>query len=331
MTGIDSPARRRRRGFRALKTVPVLPSMVTLGNLFFGFLAMAKVADAAMLSARQAPPLDIATPEIVALFENAAVLVFVAMVFDGLDGAVARITRQTSKFGAQLDSLSDMVTFGIAPAFIAKVLIDFHTQPGTGLMPAHPKLYYAAAAIYALCAAMRLARFNVEVESPDEEDHREFSGLPSPAAAAVICSLIAFVAARDDSKALISGRFLPPEVFDSILMALPAVCVALGLLMVSRFPYPHLVNAIVRGRHSFPFLATLVVLVFIVAIEWQFALAALTVLYVLSGIVLGGLRLLTRGGMAPPAPPGDEVDDALVVEDDFGQRLRRRSRDTELN
>jgi CDP-diacylglycerol--serine O-phosphatidyltransferase len=312
---------RRQRGFRALKTVPVLPSMVTLGNLFFGFLAMAKVADAARISG---PPLDISSAPVIALFEAGALLVFVAMLFDGLDGAVARITRQTSKFGAHLDSLADMVTFGIAPAFMAKVLIDFNSQAGSGLLPVHPKLYYAVAAIYALCAAMRLARFNVEVESPTEEDHREFSGLPSPAAAAVVCSLIAFVATREDSKAMISGKVLPPQIYDAIIVALPMTLVALGLLMVSRFPYPHMINAVVRGRHSFPFLATLVVMVFVAAIEWQFALAALTVLYVLSGIVLGAFRLLTRGTMAPvPLAVDEEADDALAGEDDFGARLRR--------
>ncbi|MDP6928295.1 MAG: CDP-alcohol phosphatidyltransferase family protein, partial [Planctomycetota bacterium] len=148
MTRIEPVIDRRRRRFRDLKSVPVLPSMVTLGNLFFGFLAMAYVADAAMIAVGQ----GIDHPAVIPLFERAAVLIFVAMVFDGIDGAVARLTNQVTSFGAQLDSLADAVTFGVAPAFVTKVLVDFHAQGADSLMPAHPKLYYAAAAIYVICA-----------------------------------------------------------------------------------------------------------------------------------------------------------------------------------
>ena len=211
-----------KRRFRQLKTVPVLPSLVTLGNLYFGFLAMAKVADAGLLYGLQAGPI---APEALALFETAALLVFLAMVFDGLDGAVARLTNQTSAFGAQLDSLCDMVTFGVAPAFLTKLLIEYHAGADR-LLPAHPKLYYVAAAIYVLCAAMRLARFNVEVSSPAAEDHREFSGLPSPAAAAVVCSLIAFYATRNDADSL-SSQLLPTVVWDWMILAMPSALVVL--------------------------------------------------------------------------------------------------------
>src|SRR5258708_2642983 len=125
-----SPARleefppRRRRRFRDLKNVPVLPSLVTLGNVFFGFLAIAKVADALRLAKQGAP----FAGEVVGLFETAAILVFIAMVFDALDGRIARMTGQATPFGAQLDSMADMVTFGVAPAFLGKVLIDWHAQ-----------------------------------------------------------------------------------------------------------------------------------------------------------------------------------------------------------
>ena len=101
----------------------MLPSMVTLANLFLGFLAMAKVADALRLTTPGSSFADV-----LPYFEVAAVLVFVAMVCDALDGRVARMTGQTSSFGAQLDSLADMVTFGLVPAFIAKVLVDWHAQ-----------------------------------------------------------------------------------------------------------------------------------------------------------------------------------------------------------
>ena len=285
---------RTRRGLRRLKDVPVLPSLITLGNLFFGFLAIAKVADAL----RQVQPGE-PFGTVVDLFATASVLIFVAMICDALDGRVARMTGQTTPFGAQLDSLADMVTFGTAPAFLAKVLIDWHAQGDkNNLLPMHPKLFYAAAAVYVLCAALRLARFNVETGS-DEEDHREFKGLPSPAAASVVCGLIALFCTRNDPESRLgslSHMILSPEHFDWIVMAMPGVLVLLGLLMVSRVPYPHAMHWILRKRHSLPFLAGLVVLIVIAAVEWQLALAACTLGYVVAGVVLGVWRAIFRRG-----------------------------------
>ncbi|MHC4077491.1 MAG: CDP-alcohol phosphatidyltransferase family protein [Planctomycetota bacterium] len=288
------PAGRARRGLRYLKTVPVLPSVVTLGNVFFGFLAMAKAVDAVMLASQSGMAL---TPAVIRKIEVAGLLIFVAMVFDAVDGAVARLTRQTSQFGAQLDSLADMVTFGVAPAFLAKVLIEFHVQPGLQVLPTHPKLYYVAAASYVLCAAMRLARFNVEVRSADADDHQEFAGLPSPAAAAVVASLLVFFCSLKDTDDLpFFTELLKGHGADVwIMWCMPVALVVLGLLMVSRFPYPHLVVTFLRGRHSFPLLASLVILVGLAALEWQFALAVITIGYVLAGIGLGLFRLVTLG------------------------------------
>ncbi|MBX3464104.1 MAG: phosphatidylcholine/phosphatidylserine synthase [Planctomycetes bacterium] len=296
----DLPAARRRRGLRRLKDVPVLPSLVTLGNLFFGFLAISKVADALRLAH---PGASFAA--VVGLFETAAILVFVAMVFDALDGRVARMTGQTTPFGAQLDSLADMVTFGVTPAFLGKVLVDWHAQIDENrLLPLHPKLFYAAAVVYVLCAALRLARFNVETGA-DEEDHREFKGLPSPAAAAVVCSLIALFCAGNSTGTDLRKHLLGDAALDKIVVAMPGVLALLGLLMVSRVPYPHAVSAIVRGRHSMPFLAALVVLIVLAAVEWQVALVACTLGYVVWGLLLGLYRLVTRHR------DEDEFDDEL--------------------
>ena len=285
----DFPAVRRRRGLRRLKDVPVLPSLVTLGNLFFGFLAISKVADALRLAQ---PGASFAT--VVGLFETATVLVFFAMVFDALDGRVARMTGQTTPFGAQLDSLADMVTFGVAPAFLGKVLVDWHAQiDANKLLPLQPKLFYAAAAVYVLCAALRLARFNVETGA-DEDDHREFKGLPSPAAAVVVCSLVALFCTSYDGDTDLGRWLLGRENLDKIVVAMPGLLVLLGLLMVSRVPYPHAMSAILRGRHSMPFLAGLVVFLVVAAVEWQFALVACALGYVSWGMLLGLFRLVTR-------------------------------------
>ncbi len=282
--------------------MPVLPSLITLGNLFLGFLVMAKIADAISLSDAQ-----VMSDAVVSVFEIATLLIFLAMVFDALDGKVARATGQTSQFGAQLDSMADMVTFGVAPAFMAKVLINFH-EGESGLLPAHPKLYYGAAAIYVLCAAMRLARYNVETGG-SQSDHREFKGLPTPGAAVMLCAAVTFFCGWElrDGSMKISRLLLPEEMSAAIVVAMPATLVCLGLLMVSRVPYPHVFHAMVARRHSFPFLATLVVMLGLLAVEPQLALFALALSYVLFGIALGTYRLVTKGSMDPPDDPGEVV------------------------
>jgi CDP-diacylglycerol---serine O-phosphatidyltransferase len=306
----DLPMRRsKRRLRRRLKEVPVLPSLVTLANLFLGFLAVAKVSDALRLTA---PGVDFSV--VLPYFEAAAILVFVAMICDALDGRVARMTGQTSNFGAQLDSLADMVTFGVVPAYIAKVLIDWHAQDDqNNLLHIGPKLVYAAAAVYVLGAAMRLARFNVET-GEDEADHREFKGLPSPAAAAVVCSLIAMFCSHGDQEHwLLSSHY-----YDKIIMVMPALLVLLGLLMISRVPYPHGVYALAKGRHSMPFLVGVVVLVAIAAAEWQLALVAATLAYVIWGMVVGTCRAVF--GRSAPDDEDDDGDGSADV------RLRTPSR-----
>lgn len=303
----ELPVRRpRRRLRRRLKEVPIWPSLVTLGNLVFGFLAAAKVADALRMNV---PGVEFAA--IMPYFEVAAVLVFVAMVFDALDGSVARMTGQTSQFGAQLDSLSDMVTFGVVPAFIAKVLIDLHAQADVNnLLPIGPKLVYSAAVVYVAGAAMRLARFNVETGA-DEEDHREFKGLPSPAAAAVVCSMIAMFCTKGSESAELGNWLLKPEHYDLIVMALPGVLVLLGLLMISNVPYPHFVIALAKGRHSMSFLVAAVVVVAIAAVEWQLAMVTMTAGYVVWGMGLGAYRALFGRGRRDDDDDSDDADQPI--------------------
>jgi len=141
----------RRRG------IYILPNLLTTAALFAGFYAIVQAMNQR--------------------FELAAVAIFIAMVFDGLDGRVARLTRTQSAFGAEYDSLSDMVSFGAAPAL---VIYEWALR-GMG------KLGWAAAFIYCAGAALRLARFNTNLEVIDK---RYFQGMPSPAAAALIAGLV---------------------------------------------------------------------------------------------------------------------------------------------
>ena len=148
-----------------------LPNLFTTIALFAGFYAIVQAINGR--------------------FEQAAMAIFVAMVFDGLDGRVARLTRTQSAFGAEYDSLSDMVSFGVAPALVVYVwaLQDFAgMQTVAWLGPwLTTKLGWIAAFIYCACAALRLARFNTTLEVADK---RFFQGLPSPAAACVIAGLV---------------------------------------------------------------------------------------------------------------------------------------------
>jgi len=148
-----------------------LPNLFTLTALFAGFYAIVQA-----MSGR---------------FDHAAIAIFVAMVFDGLDGRVARLTRTQSVFGAELDSLSDMVSFGVAPALVAYVwaLQHFAENPAVKLLGPwlSSKLGWIAAFVYCACAALRLARFNTNI---DVVDKRFFQGLPSPAAACLVAALV---------------------------------------------------------------------------------------------------------------------------------------------
>ena len=148
----------RRRGMFAL------PSLFTLGCLFFGFFGIIQAMNLR--------------------FDHAATCVFVAMLLDSLDGRVARMTKTQTAFGAELDSLADMVSFGAAPALIVY-------EWSLSSLPS-PRIALAAGFIYAACAALRLARFNVQISVIDK---RFFNGLPSPAAAAVVAG---FVLLMDD-------------------------------------------------------------------------------------------------------------------------------------
>src|SRR5262245_52812683 len=152
----------------------LLPNLITLGNAFCGLLALSKAIDALTLSA-QAPIVFYEK------MEAACFLVFLGMVFDALDGLVARMTGGGTEFGAQLDSFSDALTFGVVPAILAKVLIEHESEDPNA------RLHFLAAASFALMAILRLVRYNLEPaprEEPQGEDSvKTFQGLPSPAAA----------------------------------------------------------------------------------------------------------------------------------------------------
>jgi CDP-diacylglycerol--serine O-phosphatidyltransferase len=235
--------------------VYLLPNLFTTGALFSGFYAVV----AAMRGD----------------FESAPVAIFFALVFDGLDGRVARLTRTSSKFGAEYDSLSDMVSFGVAPA-----LVMFSWALGD-----LGKFGWSAAFIYVACAALRLARFNTQVETADSH---YFTGLASPAAACIIASA---VWVSNDLGWV--GPDLPHEV--AILVAVLTALV--GLLMVANIPYYSFKSVDLHGRVPFVVILLIVLVFGLVTVDPPSIFLLGFLAYALSGPVM----LIRRGrpGSAP--------------------------------
>ena len=223
---------------RPIRTIAVFPTMFTLGNLVCGFFAI-------VVASRLDKP-DSAMLVVAADVNNvmlAGWLIFLAMVFDALDGYVARLSGTASDFGAQLDSLCDLVTFGVAPGFLLVKMCPRFTSLDKVL---YNDAIWVIAAAFAACAALRLARFNVETS--DEDDHLTFSGLPAPAAAATIAGFaILFHTLYKARERLAYAE----EIAWAVQTVLPFFAVLVALLMVSRIPYPHVVNQVFRGQRSF--------------------------------------------------------------------------------
>ena len=225
----------------------LLPNLFTTGAMFAGFYAI--------------------VTSIAGDFSSAAIAVFVAALLDGMDGRVARLTNTQSEFGVQYDSLSDLVSFGLAPAL---VMYTWSLSSLKDYGPTWGKIGWAGTFIYAACAALRLARFNTQVGVVDK---RYFQGLASPAAAAVCMS---FVWSMD--KFGILGAEVP---FLTLVMA-----VLVGLLMVSNFRYYSFKSLPMGDR--VPFLWVLIGVLVLVPffIDPPRVLFVVFTLYLLSGPVM---------------------------------------------
>lgn len=197
----------------------------------------------------------------------ASVAVVVAGVLDGLDGRVARLTNTQSEFGVQYDSLSDLISFGLAPALLA---FNWSLSSLRDVSPLAGKLGWLAAFIFAACAALRLARFNTQAETSDKG---YFQGLASPAAAGTLVSIVWFL--NDQG---ISG--------ESVRWLMFAVTVALGLLMFSRVRYFSGKTWPTGDRIPMGFLFLLVLVLVLLAIDPPAVLMVTGVIYVVSGLVI---------------------------------------------
>jgi len=254
--------RRRPRGERR-RGIHLLPNLFTTGNLFFGFYAIVQAT--------------LGEPE------RAAWGIVLAMLFDIFDGRVARLMNASSRFGAEFDSLADVVSFGVAPAMLAFVAGDLRELGRAG---------WVLTFLFTACAALRLARFNVHAS----RYAGRFEGLPSPAAAGMIATTQWF----SDLVRAGAAFTVPP-----LLVALGTG--ALGLLMVSKVPYRSFKE--IDLRHSYRTLVFLVLALTLVVIEPKVTLFVIGLAYVLSGPVewawrwMGG-RPLEETAAAAAAGPG---------------------------
>ena len=234
------------------KGIYILPNLFTLASLFSGFYGVVAAINGA--------------------FVIAAVSIFIAMIFDALDGRVARLIHAQSAFGAELDALTDMVCFGIGTG-----LIIYHWSLVELKFVGLGKIGWLCAFLYVACVSLRLARFNTSVA-----DKRYFQGLPCPAAAAL---LMAWVWLGMDCG------------FEGIWVGIVSgvLCVVLALLMVSSVPYRSFKDLQLNGKVKFAMLSVFVVLLVLLAI-WPSQVLFLTfATYIFTGVYVATIRLIIKG------------------------------------
>ncbi|MCP4455126.1 MAG: CDP-diacylglycerol--serine O-phosphatidyltransferase [Planctomycetes bacterium] len=278
----NSRYRHRRKQFltrvrkRPVKTITILPSLVTTLNGVCGFGAI-------VFAAGGSPIGQFSNHMVIACY-----LIFVGMIADMMDGHLARLSQSTSSFGGQLDSLCDMISFGVAPAFIMLSLITgLLADSNLASQPVIIRGLWLCALVYVCCAAIRLARFNVENEKTHSEDHSTFTGLPSPAAAGLVCSLI-----------LVYEMYEKTGPTAIIPIVLPLITMGAGVLMVTRIKYPHIPNHYLKGKKPISYLIKLLLPIWALIVYTEISLALFACIFALSGLFRAAFLKLKR----KPAP-----------------------------
>ncbi len=281
-----SPDRRPRRAAYAL------PTLFTAANIFLGFYALLAVFQGALLMAQDAFAAAVQ-------FRYAAIAIGAAVFFDGLDGRIARMTNTVSDFGRELDSLADVITFGIAPAALAFGWGVYFVQPAPGPINEYlRRAGYFLAFMYLLCGAARLARFNIQknpvLKNPGRPDRKYFAGLPIPAAAGALASVVYAV----------DGTPVDFWVVSILWLALTGL---LAFLMVSTWRYPSFKDLSLTRPRSPLILVLLGAFIFLIREFSQPVLLGLAACYVASGIVIRVGGLVRRRFKHPGRTPEHQV------------------------
>jgi CDP-diacylglycerol---serine O-phosphatidyltransferase len=243
------PLRHRMRSDKLRRGVYLIPSLFTAGNLMCGFFSVIATFNGE--------------------FINAALFIILANVLDGIDGYAARLTRTTSQFGVEFDSLADVVSFGVAPAVLVYIW---------ALVP-WQNWGWLAACTYVVCGALRLSRFNVQAQGVAKN---HFVGLPIPAAAQMITSTV------------IMFYYLGGAGSPSRHLTLLLIIYGLAVLMVSNIPYFSLKNNDVRRRHPIWMLVSGIILITLFIAERHLMFFTTVLVYTLSGPLLWCLTKLRR-------------------------------------
>ncbi len=259
--------RKKRPTKRERKGIYVLPNLFTSASLFGGFYAII-----ASIQGR---------------YEAAAIAIVISCVFDGLDGRIARITRTTSLFGKEYDSLSDLVAFGVAPGILA-----FQWA-----LHSFGRLGWLAAFMYVICGALRLARFNVQKNTLDVNS---FKGLPIPSAACFIASAI-----------LLTSALNGIEKYKSLLIIV--MIYTLSFLMVSSVDYLNFKKFDIRNQKPFNVLVSIILIFLVIAYRPKIMLFIIMLLYVLSGPVITLYRF--HGKRAVDKGPVEAIPKVVDGED----------------
>ncbi len=283
MTPLPSPSRplrlrplRRDRKRRSRSIDPaqspliVLPNLFTAASLFLSLFALVRISEGDPVSA--------------------CWLILAAAVCDAVDGPVARVTRTASDFGLQFDSLADIVAFGVAPAFL--IFHTLETFDPAALPEYAPRLALAASALFVICAAIRLARFNTQAGT---SERHTFIGMPTPASAGMVVSAFLLVDWLRDLPLV--GEIIDPETLTVILHRL-ILLLMVALLMVSEVPFPKLRQLRLMPRNP---IRSLVLLVGAVCVMIAFLDELPLVLFVgFTAYVLGALALGVQQSLNPP-------------------------------
>jgi CDP-diacylglycerol---serine O-phosphatidyltransferase len=275
---MPEPARRRgplRRGLY------VLPSLFTVGTLICGYYAILATLHGTQMLA-QGMGADLA----LIAFDSAAKAIGYAVVFDGLDGRIARLTNATSDFGREFDSLADVITFGVAPAFLAFAwgIRPVEEISGTMLVQHLRDAGWVATFAFVICGAARLARFNIQTVRP-AGDRRYFVGLPIPAGAGVVAAVVHW------------AKYPVNEWVYAVVWLV--IVVLLAFLMVSRMRYYSFKTLDLRRPRSYLLIVLIGVVLYLIVEFSEPVLLTIAVTYALSGPIM---RLTSKIRPHPPAP-----------------------------
>jgi CDP-diacylglycerol---serine O-phosphatidyltransferase len=267
-----------------------LPNLMTAGNLFCGFVALTKIVEA--------QPGDF-SPIYLAL-----IFIFIAMVFDMLDGRLARMGGVESPFGREFDSLADLISFGAAPAFLVHriVLHPVFADPRIN----QPEIGWFIASIYLICGALRLARFNCLAAMPNVSGGKEFLGFPIPAAAGLVASVTLFLMwnEKHETDFLTGwGRFV-----------LPALMLFLSIMMVSEVKYPSFKKLDLKARRPFSKMVIAILFIGCIVILRQYILPVVLPIIFTAYLLYGFIRpRISRKVREEIEDEGEDDDDTPSI------------------